>query len=170
VVPPAPTGRLAFVTVGKWLPAGGIAGADAVCASEASTAGLAGTFKAVLATASAGSLGRFSQAGNPWFRVDGVALTQTTAQMFDGQLPYLETSLNVTALGAYIIENPLFTDAVWTGPRLVGSTKTCTDWTSSASTDRGATAFITDTQINTELSESYPQACNVARRLFCFQQ
>lgn len=170
ITPPPPTGRIAFVSATKWLPGGGLASADAVCASEASAAGLAGTFKAALATSTAGALARFSATGAPWVRVDGAAITATIAAMFDPSLSYLDTSINVTAAGAYVSEGALFTDLAWSGPRLLGASNTCVDWTDATSAHNGAAAFNASTQIATEFSNSYPFPCSAARHLFCLQQ
>lgn len=67
-------GRLAFVTAAPW---GGAAEASAPstrCTAEASAAGLAGTFKAAVATTHASAVSRFDLAGRTWVRPDGVAI------------------------------------------------------------------------------------------------
>ncbi len=170
VAPPAPAGRRAFVSTAKWLPGGGLASADAVCASEANTASLTGTYKAALATSTAGALARFSSTGTRWVRVDGVALTSTTAAMFAPGTTRLDTSLNVTAGGQYVDETALFEDAYWSGPRVVGDPRNCSNWTVSSSSFEGEVGFNAETTENLVFSTSYGFPCNAPRRLLCFQE
>jgi hypothetical protein len=117
IVVPPPTGqKRAFISGGVFTSAtGGRAGADALCDSEARTAGSAGTFQAFLATTSEPAAVRFG--AGPWFRVDGVEI---------GTLVTPIAPLNVTAGGAYV------TGTAWTGamtPNTIGTPEsTCDDW------------------------------------------
>jgi len=76
----------------------------------------------------------------------------------------------VTAAGAYLSESQLFTDMAWSGPRLTGARVSCLDWTSNVSTQHGSGSLLAGTQVDTELSDFYGEACNVPRRLYCLQQ
>jgi hypothetical protein len=72
VTPRLPPGmRIAFAST-EYLPGGGPEGADRHCATDATTAGLAGTFKALLATAAGPAITRVDLGGTPWWRPDGV--------------------------------------------------------------------------------------------------
>jgi hypothetical protein len=80
------TGRLAFVTANSWQPnAGGVPAADALCQSEASAAGLSGTFLALMPLASATAASRFDTSGAPWTTPLGVPLSPTAAELFTGE-------------------------------------------------------------------------------------
>ena len=81
ITPPA-TFRRAFTTNAVFTPGGGLAAADALCNSEASTASLPGTYRALLATTTASAASRFSTSGAPWGRPDGVLLAPTAAALF----------------------------------------------------------------------------------------
>ncbi|MDQ3369520.1 MAG: hypothetical protein M3680_29175 [Myxococcota bacterium] len=153
VAPPAPAGRRAFVAPG-FTPAGGLAGADAHCASAASAAGQSGTFRALLATAAATAASRFTVGA--WYRLDGVRFTQN--------LVALDAPLRVTAARSYV------TTSVWTGaadPFTVGtSATTCGTWTATGgngitgeSSYAAATSFESGNQ----------QACSLALALYCLE-
>jgi hypothetical protein len=171
VAPPAPAGRFAFVSAIKWQPGGGLASADAVCASEASMAGLAGTYKAALATSTGGALARFSSIGARWVRPDGVAITATTAAMFDPNLKYLDAPINVTAAGAYVVEPAISEqEMAWSGPRTTPGTNTCVDWTDASSAHTGSTSSNAWTWLLTVFVDGAGSSCNQSRRLYCLQQ
>ena len=129
VVPP-PARRFAFVTAATWTPGGGLAGADALCQSEATDAGLPGTYRALLASTSASAASRFNSSGSPWTRVDGVAVTSAAAAMFTAT--YWDASPAVTANGSQYLGN----NSVWSGATTVNSVGTaggtCNNWTSTS--------------------------------------
>jgi hypothetical protein len=126
VVAPTPPAakRLVFLTQ-PWQPqAGGLAAADARCASEAASAGLPGTYRALLATAGSSALSRFSASGAAWYRPDDVKVANSTADFAAG---ILSAPVTVIANGQVELTNR----AVWTGaatPAVAGS-NTCGDWT-----------------------------------------
>ena len=123
VVPPPPAGqKRAFITANAFTAnAGGRAGADLACDTEARTAAIDGTFQAFIATTFASAASRFGD--GPWFRLDGVEI---------GTLVTPIAPLNVTAGGAYV------TTTAWTGaitPSDLGSSATtCDDWVQFAGT------------------------------------
>ncbi len=127
---PTVAGRKAFVSVGDVAPDLGVEGADEVCATDAESAGLTGTFLAFLSTSSAPAISRFDTAGPPWVRLDGVPLAATTADLAAGR-----------------VDTPIFFDAsptvpteglvLWTGGAEVPATLTCDDWMSSSVSDSG---------------------------------
>jgi hypothetical protein len=166
IAPPPASGRLAFLSMMLWTPGGGLASADAVCVAEAAVAGLAGSFKAALATPTAGAMARFSATGPRWVRVDGVPLTATTAAMFDPATQTLETSLNVTASGQYVSAEEGYH---WAGPRVTPGVATCQGWTSAAALDRGGAGIVAESRLDRVFVDD-SLGCSVASRLLCLQE
>jgi hypothetical protein len=125
------SGRIAFVTENNFDTTSGIAGADAQCASEASSAGLAGTFMALLSTSNASAASRFNLASGstPYVRPDGIQIGDAPA-IASGNA--LSSGIWQHADGTYDSVN------VWTGsstPNVAGTlATTCNDWSSNAST------------------------------------
>jgi hypothetical protein len=127
VSPVVTSGRKLFVTTTNWFPGGGLASADALCASEASTAGLTGTYLALLATSGGTAWSRFSTQGPTWTRLDGVALAATAAEVAADPPGELATFPIVTPTGHYPYA-PL-----WTGT----TTSHCVDWTTNQAQKQG---------------------------------
>ena len=128
-IAPLPARRIAFVTEAQWPHgAAGITGADALCAAEASSAGLQGTFKAFLATTTGSAASRFDPDGLPWGRVDGALLAPTGTLALNGAS--WDTAPGVSADGTEYQSNI----GVWSGapnPTTVGTVgSTCSNWTS----------------------------------------
>ena len=125
VAPPARTSRLAFLS-NPWPSGGGRNAADAECQTEATAAGLPGSYQALLADVGTTAIARFRDTGTMWTRVDGVALADSYAQFASGDTI---APLNVTAAGAYVQPAPAI---VWTGgvPDATGTAlTTCNNWT-----------------------------------------
>ena len=157
-------GRRAFVTVGTFAPGGGVAAADALCASEAQAAGLSGTFQALLETSTAGAASRFSLSGATWVRLDGVPIVDSPAQLATG---ILNTSLSVTAAGAHLDGAVTFTGATTNdlaSPQ--PAPDTCSDWTtSSGSTSLGNTFYGYEAAVSWSSG-----TCNAAYSLYCLEE
>ena len=138
VAPPVATGRRAFTSNAPWTPGGGLASADARCQSEASAAGLPGTFRALLATTSGSAISRFSTAGAVWRRPDHTLVGG--ANLSTPGLQYIEASPASNAAGTTYFDNY----GVWTGAgdlTTAGSTaSTCNNWTSTSGSGRGGRA------------------------------
>ena len=115
-------GRLAFVTVQAYVPTGGLAGADALCASEASAAGLPGSFLALLPTSSTSAISRFDISGPTWVRPDGIALADSPLAFASGDLL---ASPNLTALGSPTANRHVMTGGAIPLPMI----DPCNDWT-----------------------------------------
>lgn len=138
VSPVATEGRRAFSTDDAFQIQGGLATADAFCQSQATSRGLTGSFKAVLNTSRSSAASRFDLSGPPWVRLDGLRITETAREFFEGLA--WQTSVNVTPAGFYSSGT-----SVWAG----GSTltqpgilsNTCDDWTSTAGT--ASTGLVT---------------------------
>jgi len=127
---PAP-GPRAFITIQAFVPGGGLAAADALCANEASLAGLPGTFRALLGTSTAPAASRFDLAGPTWMRVDGVPLASSRLAFVAGELA---TSPSVTALGTDVVRRVLTGGAPG---QIDGS---CSDWTDPSATGTAGTS------------------------------
>ena len=163
--PPAGTGRVAFLSSGHFDTSTGLSGADQQCQTEAMNAGLAGTYKALLATQSASAASRMG-AGATWKRTDGVQLGASANDFLDGTL---WAPLNVTAAATYVGWNAY----VRTGSTDARSTgiDTCVDWSTAASAAKsdigipadGLSWFRTPTSLTMV-------ACNQFARIYCLQQ
>ncbi len=164
VVTPAIGLRQAFVAT-PWVPAGGLAGADARCASDASAAGLTGTFVALLATTSASAASRLDLAGASWARVDGVALAPLPTDVMAGDLV---APLNLLADGTLPSTTGAF---VWSGadtPDLVGAIgDTCTDWTGPAGS--GVLGRPSRTSASWFSTGGNTTNCSQAVNFYCFE-
>ncbi|HVO17871.1 MAG TPA: InlB B-repeat-containing protein [Anaeromyxobacter sp.] len=167
-VSPTPvSGRRAFVTNGVFSSGGGPAVADALCASEASAAGLSGTFLAALATTTASARSRFDTTGAPWVRADGLALAPTAAALFTGE--YTDVSLDMNADGTRRYD--LW--EVWSGApgwdEVGTAAGTCSDYTSTAESSTAVIGLIGDTALTTllDLGTDY---CSTGTRLICLQE
>jgi hypothetical protein len=136
VSPARATGRTIFLLGSGWTPGGGVTTADTACANAATSAGLAGNFRALLATSTASASSRFS-AGAPWVRPDGVAVAATDQALFDSML---DSAPNVGPDGAALHSSLVFTGA--TDPRSAGTlASTCNDWTTGPDIDTGISTF-----------------------------
>jgi hypothetical protein len=134
IVMPA-TGRFAFVTSNIFDTTSGIAGADTQCASEASAAGLPGTFKALLATSTTSAASRFdlSVGSAPYVRIDGIKIAEAPAIARGAAL---DSGIWQHADGTYDSVN------TWTGssaPNVAGTTSTtCDDWSNNTTMAHGS--------------------------------
>jgi hypothetical protein len=157
-------GRLSFLTQGTLKPGGGVAAADALCAQEAVSASLAGTFKALLATSTASAASRFAADGVR-VRLDGIPLNVPGQSLF-GTSAWL-TTLNVTSTRGY--EGNW---GVWAGAHDLGSPGTkadsCQDWQVQSTAQ---TALIgNSSSIPRRWDGGYPTSCDYPGRFYCLQQ
>ncbi len=165
VTVPGPTGRIAFLSNGKFTPGGGISAADSLCQSEAATDGFAAasTFLAFLPTTTASAVSRFNTSGAPWQRPDGIALAPTAAAIV-GTLSAAPTQRGD---GTYFASG---NDSAWSGamaPDQVGtSTSTCNNWSTNSAASTGQTgSFASPT--NWFFSSGDP--CSDPLAVYCFQ-
>jgi hypothetical protein len=172
----ASTARVAFATAARgagnlssWSLAGantGLAAGDAICAASAAAAGLpmASTFKAWLSSASTDAASRFVYDG-PWYRVDGVRVTESIAAMLDGNLDApLQMDENRQPLSN-------FDDRIWTGTLPNGQKGQfhCNDWSIGDSSAHGhdgrsAVAAVAWTAVD----GSGATLCRSPGRIYCF--
>jgi hypothetical protein len=159
---PPPNRRRAFVSNGYFYPRNGISGADTVCRSDASAAGLPGTYRALLATTTASGMSRFDLGGAPWVRIDGVVLGETAADFAAGR--WL-APLNVTPRGAHIANWGVWVGAP--GPSALGAS-TCGDWNPADPSIQGATTSIA---YSGDAAWWIEQRCDwLSGRVYCLQE
>jgi hypothetical protein len=102
---------------------GGLSGADAICAAEASDAGWIGTVKAWLSDSTQDARDRITGVG-PWRLPNGVPVAIDTIDLLDGSI---FTPINQDASGSYHENGPVWTGTSENGTRLP---ETCSDWSS----------------------------------------
>ena len=133
LVPTRTLGRRAFVSAGNFDRKSGLAGADALCASEASAAGLSGSYKAFLSTTSASASSRFDLTKPLWVRTDGIPIAANLNDFLSTAGPHL-TAISVEADGTTYrgdFSVVLGSDS----PTVVGRVdSTCNNWSSDVST------------------------------------
>lgn len=175
---PAPaigTSRRAFVSTGKVSASAGVAGFDALCASEATAAGFAApaTYKAFVApSTTVAAASRFSAAGARWVRVDGVDLATTAAKVLAGDT---DAALDLDAMGLKVDDSNVFTGyrvtaGVDPSPMKPG-THTCADWTAADAASQAG--FGLSGAAGSIGYAAYPanavEGCAAPRRVYCLQ-
>lgn len=155
---PAPMGRYVFVTPDSYPVGGGIAAADARCASDASAASLPGSYRAVLATTTQSAGDHIGGTAGLWRRPDGVVVS------FAGlDAPSLDAVIMVDAAGAVSQGN----DTLFGATSLTAlGTATCDDWTSSTAPLRIDVLTISSAPF---LRGGTPPSCASGARLMCAQ-
>lgn len=159
--------QIIFVTQEKYTGnLGGLAGADAICQTSASQAGLSGTFKAWLSDSSASAASRLIHHTTPYGLVDGTVVALNWADLTDETLL---ASISLTQNGN------LADEFVWTGTHATGElvnipgiNSTCNNWTSSAAGDTGTMGYTQQSDIY--WSETPPAGCAFSQSLYCVQQ
>lgn len=167
LVPSPTSGKIAFVSTKGFAPGPGVgvAGADALCASNATNAGLAGTYKAFLATTTASAASRVTLAPL-YVRPDGIPIA-TGATLAAGSA--LDSGIWQRADGTYV---PATGDLVYAGassPSAAGTgASTCDDWTTTTSTTAniGADTFADPTWWNLAANG----ACTSQLAVYCLEQ
>lgn len=137
---------------------GGLAGADAICATLASNAGLPGTYVAWLSTATVNAIDRLGSARG-FVRPDGAPFTDQPAELAANQV-FNALHLDETGTDVGPVE-------VWTGTQKNGTAaaNACTDWTATTGKGRvgnsqGGPAAWTDAAADV--------SCSQPRRHYCF--
>ena len=139
---------------------GGVAGADALCATSAATAGLSGTFKAWLSASGGSPATTFTTAAVPYVLVDGTVVAMDWDDLVDGTLAHpIDQDEN---------GDPVNGD-VWTGTDTLGNAAAgaaCSDWSSrSGSGQCGNTG-----QAGSGWTAFSLPSCSLALHLYCFEQ
>jgi hypothetical protein len=165
-VTPAPQSgtRKAFMRL--WTPGGGIASADAACASDAAAAGLSGTYRALLGTIGASPLSRFNLALGAWAKVDNV-VTLPSAQAWS-TATYFDAPPNLTANGQTNFGNY----RNWTGASSLTAagtaTSTCNNWTDTNM--NASTGIAGNSRISSFFGASNHQCNFTAGTITCLEQ
>jgi len=162
--------RIVFVTDGSYPGGslGGLDGADAICQTEATEAGLSGIYRAWLSDSVEGPDTRFLQSTIKYVLVDGTLVAGDWADLTDGNLL---SPINVTGTGLPVS----YAFFPWTNTLQSGEPNNaeeapvfdcCDDWTSYATAGRIGNVDLT----NWEWTEFSAMSCGEAMPLFCFQQ
>ncbi len=143
----------------------GLVGADAICAGEASSAGLPGTFRAWLSDSNTSAAARHTHGTNPYALPDGTQVADDWTDLTDGSI---DAPITRHADGS---ESPL--GGVWTATAPSGGISypgnTCSNWTSDAGL--GADGYAGATNGDWSLNSVFPlDNCALTSRLYCFQQ
>lgn len=150
---------------------GGIAGADALCASQASEAGLDGEFRAWLSSVSSPVAARVTQSSRPYVLVDGTVIADDWADLTDGEI---RARINLDARG------DVRSGDVWTGTLPDGSSYTndaaldagvptvdCEGFTSGSG---GVGLCGTTGSVLANWTANQTPDCATRLRLFCIEQ
>ena len=146
--------RQAFVS-SPWIPLGGVTAADLQCGTDATAAGLSGTFRALVGPTGMTAAERFTiPPDTVWANVTGVRV-QGGINLW----PYL----NVDAQGRVVLSDGSLASGtfVWSDGQNTGDDVTCTSWTGGSGT--GSVRLL-------EGGAGYQLApCSTAQRLLCFE-
>jgi hypothetical protein len=153
-------GRYAFVSAASWVPnARGIASADEECSSDATRAGLPGSYRAYLPSSLAPA-DRFDRSGPPWIRTDGALLARTASDFFaDRRRNFVDR----TAEGTHVPSV-----SVWGGiPNVAGDV--CAAWTARQATTPATSGrtMLTDSRF---FQNGVVGCDDVAQHLLCLQR
>jgi hypothetical protein len=159
-------GRIAFVGRPRTPADNSQSQLDQLCATDATTAGLTGTFLAAVATTASSISSRFPLDARPWVRVDGTVIATTGARLFDGTT--LETFVNQAADGSYDASFGNFLSGA-TSPYVDGiDSLDCTSW---SFTGAGGLALVGNSHTTTAAFwNSDNDTCDQADRVLCLQQ
>ena len=137
---------------------GGVAAADASCASRAATLGFTGTFLAWISTPTMSPAARFTQTGEAYTRPNGIKIADSWADLTDGTL---DASIS-TSGSAWTGTAP---DGTFIGNDPIG--QHCNEWTDAGTTNgRQGSSSATDAQW-TSLNDT---VCSLMKSLYCFEQ
>jgi hypothetical protein len=144
-----------FTTAQAWTPAG-LAAADAVCAQEASSEGLTGTYRALLAPTGATATSRLANAGQVYYRPDGVRVGPLTQPMPD-------TFVNQDAGGRV-----LSTWLRWGSAHAPSTaTQNCVNWTSASAGDTGYEGNVSSATLFAWVFNVTTVPCNSQMPIVC---
>ena len=161
-------GRIAFVTTETYPVGGGVRAFDLACVAEAQSAGLTGSFKALIGGPGATPpRSRFSLS-LPWFQLNGqpmtinaqrLQITATNRVLVNSDEPW-------PAVPRLLIGNP----RVWTGAKSSGDgfRSNCNGWVSTIGEGTVGFADRGGVQQGEWITEQLP--CSGVAHLFCFQE
>lgn len=134
-------------------------GADALCALEATAAGLEGSFRAWISTANEAASARVGAMG-PYRNVNGVTVFPGKAAV---GAPLV--AMSVTASGKSLIV--LDDGAVWTG---TDDPRRCADFATASADARGAIGSALSVGAEWTSDGSATRSCAARSRLYCFER
>ncbi len=165
--PTVESAKIAFLSTNTLQPSTspGVAGADAMCAADASGAGLTGTFRALLATSGASAVSRVTLAAR-YVRPDGTFIATGSALAAGGALT---SGIWQRANGAYLAS---FSDVAWTGattPSVAGTvSSTCGNFASATGAGFFGRATLADGTWWHDAATT--SACTQGHHVYCLQQ
>lgn len=156
-----------FVTSGRYTGnLGGLAGADSICQTTASQAGLSGTYKAWLGTDTQNPLNYQPHNLGKYILVDGTVVAEDWQDLTDNSL---QAAINKDELGKVITSGIAST---WSGTPDIGDTRprpNCQNWTSSEQYNAQGRSGLIIAKHNSWFAGSvYP--CSSRQPLYCFEQ
>jgi hypothetical protein len=157
VEPHRETGRLAFVS--SPMNVTDVMEADAICASDAESAHLAGEFKALVAYPPEAAASRLDLSGEGWVTRSGLRIFLDPRD--------IESAIPLTGIATDASGEPVRA-VIWTGaasPTATSSLQNCSDWTSSAGTTRVGMSTGTDRFFGDTIT-----ACTGPYSVYCFEQ
>jgi hypothetical protein len=149
-----------------WTPGGGIASADSACATAATTAGLSGSYKALLPTIGATALSRFNLNGGNWVRVDNAAVLPSASAW--ATATFFDTTPNLAADGGMTYGNYLNWAGATTFSTAGTAASTCNNWTDTAMTAQTGNANVN--QISSFWSTGTYQCNFTSATIVCLQE
>lgn len=174
---PRSPGRVAFTSSGTWAMNSGLGAADDLCRAEATSAGLAGTFKAFLpgidpVLGLRTAIGRFDTTGPTWVRAgDRVPIVRSANDLALDAFRLLATAPNATANGTRISGNIEH----WSGARapFIGAdvNDNCNNWSDAGFL--GMAGFSGDTSLSVWWNYvPFYQRCasGDTRKILCFEE
>ena len=167
---PAKAPRKVFITSTTTNAAfGGVQGANNICQARADAAGLAGSYRAWVATSAADQpSATFTQSATGYVRVDGTKVADTWADLTDGSL---DAAIDIDETGtARSTTNNVWTNVATSGAvtGTTAATDSCTNWTIGTNTPSGRRANSSAT--NGNWTASGVANCNALKRFYWFQQ
>lgn len=170
----APTpfsGKRVFVTSTQYSTnLGGVAGADSICQTRATAAGLSGTFKAWIADGndSSAPATRFTHASVPYGLTGtyGPQIADNWADLIDGTL---DNPINLDEFGSSVAFGNVLTNVSINGTRKGGDH--CSAWSSTSSSFKSVTGSVSNTN-SWWTDQGFSSFCSFStnKRLFCFEQ
>ena len=164
----APQRKVVFVSSEKYSGnLGGLAGADAKCNNLAKAAGLTGTFKAWLSSATESAASRLTHATDPYFLPNGTRVANSWADLVDGGLL---AGIHMTERQDSVPPE----QAVWSNSSPAGGVTSTSPSSSCASFSSSSASMLAGTGnvdfVGAAWSQRTKKACSVPQRLYCVEQ
>jgi hypothetical protein len=140
---------------------GGIEGADALCASQATAAGLDGEFRAWLSTTTSSVADRLTRSAVPYLLVDGTVVANDWDDLVDGAIM---ARIDLDANGV------LRTGDVWTGTEASGASHPNDDCTGFTNGSSGVGLCGASNSTSATWTQNRTPSCSTVLRLYCIEQ